>query len=211
MHDPVATALVEGPHDAPWTVILAHGAGAPMDAPFMDEVAHGLVGAGHRVVRFEFPYMAQRRQTGKRRPPNPQRLLLATWREVHAAFPARRVAIGGKSMGGRMASLLADDLDVGALVCLGYPFHPAKKPEKLRTEHLAALRTPTLIVQGKRDALGRRDEVAGYDLSDAIELRWLEDGDHSLVPRKRSGFTAAGHLVSAVEAIDAFLAEVAGG
>lgn len=204
-HDPMATALVEGPADADWTVILAHGAGAPMDSPFMEVVARGLVGLGHRVVRFEFPYMAVRRETGKKRPPNPQRVLLATWREVHASFPGARLAIGGKSMGGRMASLLADELGVGALVCLGYPFHPAGKPEKTRTEHLAELRTPTLIVQGERDALGRRDEVEGYDLSEAIELCWLEDGNHSLVPRKRSGLTEAEHLAAAVAAIDGFL------
>ena len=205
-HDPVATALVDGPADAPWTLILAHGAGAPMDSSFMDAISRGLAGRGHRVVRFEFPYMALRRHTGKKRPPNPQRVLLETWREVHAAFAGSRLAIGGKSMGGRMASLLADELGVDALVCLGYPFHPVGKPEKTRTEHLAELTTPTLIVQGERDALGRRDEVEGYELSDAIELCWLEDGNHALVPRKRSGFTEDGHLAAAVVAIDAFLA-----
>ena len=95
--------------------------------------------------------------------------------------------------------MVADELfregKIVGLVCLGYPFHPPGKPTQLRTAHLAGLRTPALICQGTRDEFGTRDEVAGYALSDRIELLWLEDGDHDLKPRKTvSGFTAADHL-----------------
>lgn len=131
------------------------------------------------VLRFEFPYMAQRRLDGGKRPPNPAPRLLECWREVYATvrpYVAGRLAIGGKSMGGRMASLLADELQADALVCLGYPFYAAGKPEKPRVEHLAGLKTPALIVQGERDALGSREAVKGYTLSPSIEVLWLVAG-----------------------------------
>ncbi len=190
--------LVNGPPDAPDRFVLAHGAGSPMDSPTMEAIATGVAAAGIRVVRFEFPYMRQRRTGGRRRPPDRQAALLETWHEVIDALGgAESLVIGGRSMGGRMASLIADAVDARGLVCLGYPFHPPGKPERLRTGHLAALRTPTLIVQGERDAFGSTAEVDGYDLSDAIRVHWLADGDHSFVPRKRSGHTTAGHLAAA--------------
>lgn len=194
----------------PCGLILAHGAGAPMDSPFMSEMAGRLGELGVRVVRFEFPYMASRRRDGGKRPPSPQTQLLDCWREVWREVNARepgRWAIGGKSMGGRMASLLADELDAPALVCLGYPFHAAGKPEKTRVEHLAALRTPTLIVQGERDALGCRAEVAGYALSPVIRMLWLEAADHDLKPLRVSGFSHAQHLQRTAEAVAGFLGE----
>ncbi|MDA0256647.1 MAG: dienelactone hydrolase family protein, partial [Chloroflexi bacterium] len=139
--------------------------------------------------------------------------LLATWRAVIEALapePAARarLAIGGRSMGGRIASMLADEVGSAALVCLGYPFHPAGKPERLRTAHLQELRTPTLIVQGERDPMGRPDEVASYRLSPSIELRWLADGDHSFRPRRASGRTEAQSLAEATAAVVEFLARV---
>nr|WP_024307967.1 alpha/beta family hydrolase [Pseudomonas sp. P818] len=194
----------EPPQVAFSTLILGHGAGAPMDSPFMQQMAQGLAARGVRVVRFEFAYMAQRRVDGRKRPPNPQAQLLQQWREVHAQVRqqvAGPLAIGGKSMGGRMASLLADELDVAALICLGYPFYAAGKPEKPRVAHLAELRTPTLIVQGERDALGNREAVAGYDLSPAIALHWLQAADHDLKPLKASGFSHEQHLDSAAQVI----------
>lgn len=188
--------------------ILAHGAGAPMDSDFMEEMAQRLAGQGFGVLRFEFPYMAQRRLGGGKRPPNPQAVLLDAWREVWREvrpLVAGPLAIGGKSMGGRMASLLADELGADGLVCLGYPFYAAGKPEKPRVAHLAQLKTPTLIVQGTRDALGNRETVEGYELSPAIELCWLEAGDHDLKPLKASGFTHEDHLKAAAERVAAFL------
>ena len=190
-------------------LILAHGAGAPMDSPFMSGMAARLAEQGVRVVRFEFPYMASRRRDGGKRPPNPQAQLLDCWRGVWRAVNEHEPgswAIGGKSMGGRMASLLADELGVPALVCLGYPFHAAGKPEKPRVEHLATLQAPTLIVQGERDALGSRERVSGYTLSPAIRLYWLAAADHDLAPLKASGFTHAGHLDEAARAVADLLA-----
>ncbi|MBU0901101.1 dienelactone hydrolase family protein [Pseudomonas sp. MIL19] len=190
------------------TLILAHGAGAPMDSEFMQHMAQNLVACGVALLRFEFAYMAARRQDGKKRPPNPQAQLLEQWREVYHQVRqqvAGPLAIGGKSMGGRMASLLADELSVDALVCLGYPFYAVGKPEKPRVAHLAELKTPTLIIQGERDALGNRQTVEGYALSGAIKLHWLTAGDHDLKPLKSSGFTHSQHLLSAAEAIAAFI------
>ncbi|MCY4114796.1 MAG: alpha/beta hydrolase [Chloroflexi bacterium] len=198
--------LTNGPADAPDRFVLAHGAGSPMDSTTMEAIATGVSAAGVRVVRFEFPYMRQRRDGGSRRPPDRQAVLLETWREVIDALGgAESLVIGGRSMGGRMASLIADAVGARGLVCLGYPFHPPGKPERLRTEHLADLRTPTLIVQGERDAFGSSAEVGGYDLSDAIRIHWLADGDHSFVPRKRSGHTTAGHLATTVAETAGFI------
>jgi len=117
----------------------------------------------------------------------------------------RRLFIGGKSMGGRIASMVADEAEIAGLVCLGYPFHPPGKPEKLRTAHLERLATPALFVQGTRDPFGTREEVAGYRLSPAIGFHWSEDGDHSLKPRKSSGRTTELSLDEAVAAIAGFL------
>ena len=190
------------------SLILAHGAGAPMDSPFMEQMTERLVARGVAVFRFEFAYMASRRVDGRKRPPNPQAQLLQQWRAVYRTVrqqTAGRLAVGGKSMGGRMASLLADELAADALVCLGYPFHAVGKPEKPRGAHLAELRTPTLIVQGERDALGNRNTVAGYLLSPMIRVDWLAAADHDLKPLKRSGFTHEQYMDRAADAVVAFI------
>jgi len=190
------------------TLILAHGAGAPMDSGFMDDMAARLASHGLGVLRFEFPYMAQRRVDGGKRPPNPAPKLLECWREVYARVRphvAGRLAIGGKSMGGRMASLLADELGADALVCLGYPFYAAGKPEKPRVAHLAEIATPTLIIQGERDALGNRAAVEAYALAPSIQVHWLVAGDHDLKPLKASGFSHEQHLESAASRVASFL------
>lgn len=198
--------LIDGDPHAP-TFVLAHGAGAAMDSRGMTDVASRLAARGIRVVRFEFAYMAARR-VGVRRPPPRADTLLDEYRSVLAEVGARPV-IGGRSMGGRVASMLADDADVAGLACLSYPWHPPAKPDQPRTAHLEHLRTPTLIVQGTRDPFGTPEEVAGYALSPAVELLWLEDGDHDLRPRKAvSGFTHAQHLDAAADAVAAFVRRV---
>jgi len=190
------------------TLILAHGAGAPMDSVWMSEMAERLAARGVSVLRFEFAYMAQRRLDGGKRPPNQQIKLLECWSEVyeevrrHVAGP---LAIGGKSMGGRMASLLADALHADGLVCLGYSFYAVGKPEKPRVAHLADINTPTLIVQGERDALGNREAVEAYTLSPRIDVMWLVAGDHDLKPLKASGFTHEQHLDAAADHIASWL------
>ncbi len=197
--------LFDGSADAGVTIALAHGAGAPMDTPFMQAFAKGLAGHGFRVVRFEFPYMAERRENGKKRPPNGAGILLDTWTSVIDELGADNLVIGGKSMGGRIASMVADDAGVKGLVCLGYPFHPPGKPEKLRVDHLLHLKTPALFLQGERDSLGNREDVSGYNLSSAIKLHWLEDGDHGFKPRKKSGRTEQQNLDEAISRLADFV------
>jgi predicted alpha/beta-hydrolase family hydrolase len=190
----------------PDRLVLAHGAGAPMDSPFLTTMAEGLAARSIQVARFEFPYMRARGARGRRGPPDPERVLRATWHDVIERLGGGAgLVIGGKSLGGRMASLVADEAGVRGLVCLGYPFHPAGRPERLRTAHRAALRTPTLIVQGERDALGTRAEIAGYALSPTIRIVFVEDGDHSFAPRSRSGRSHAANLDRAVEAVAGFI------
>jgi predicted alpha/beta-hydrolase family hydrolase len=185
-----------------------------MDSTGMNALVGPIVSRGIRVVRFEFGYMAARRQ-GVRRPPPRAESLAGEYRDavaaVRGAGPVGSLLIGGKSMGGRVASLLADELaDLGyihGLVCLGYPFHPPEKPQQLRTAHLHDLRVPTLICQGTRDPFGARDEVPGYALSPAIDVHWLEDGDHDLRPRKAiSGRSYAENLGETADAVAAFAA-----
>jgi predicted alpha/beta-hydrolase family hydrolase len=181
--------LFDGPADAAMTIALAHGTGAGMDSPFMESFAKGLGERGYRVARFEFPYMSSIRTTSKRRPPDREPVLRATWLKVIETLGAKRLVIGGKSMGGRIASLIADDAGVAGLVCLGYPFHPVGKPERPRVKHLQMIKTRTIILQGERDPFGSREEVVQYKLSPAIRVRCIKDGDHSFKPRKAAGRT----------------------
>lgn len=204
--------LFDGPETAATTILLAHGAGAPMDSASMTATAKALAEAGFRVARFEFHYMAARRY-GHRKPPPRAETVNPEYIKAIADLRAKGVKgsliIGGKSMGGRVASMIADEMfskgEISGLLCLGYPFHPPEKPAQLRTKHLADLRTPTLIFQGTRDEFGTRDEVATYDLSDTIEMRWLEDGDHDLKSRKSiSGFSTADHLKTLADTVKAW-------
>ncbi len=204
--------LFTGPDDAAVTLLLAHGSGAPMDSPAMNAAADALAAEGLRVARFEFSYMAARRTEGSRRPPPRAETLNPEFRAAVADLAATgRLVIGGKSMGGRVASMVADGLlaegRIAGLLCLGYPFHPPEKPAQLRTAHLMALATPTLICQGTRDPFGTKDEVPGYGLPERIRFLWLEDGDHDLKPRKSvSGFTAADHLATMAHTVKAWAA-----
>jgi predicted alpha/beta-hydrolase family hydrolase len=205
--------LVDGPEAAP-TLVLAHGAGAAMDSRGMTDIASRIASRGVRVVRFEFAYMASRR-VGVRKPPPRADTLLDEYRAVLAEVGGTPV-IGGRSMGGRVASMIADTAfaagSVAGLVCLSYPWHPPASPDRPRIEHLADLRAPTLIVQGTRDPFGSADEVAGYPLAPVIEVLWLDDGDHDLKPRKAvSGCTHAQHLDTAADAVAAFVTRVTAG
>ena len=201
--------LFDGPDNSSHVVVLAHGAGAPMDSPFLNRFAKGLAARGLRVARFEFPYMQARRKEGRRTAPDRPPVLREAWLSVVDRLGGgSRLVIGGKSLGGRIASMVADEAGVRGLVCLGYPFHPPGKPERLRTKHLETLRTPALIVQGTRDALGSREDVAGYRLSTSIRIVWIEDGDHSFKPRKSSGRTEAQNLSEAIVRVQEFLSSI---
>ena len=207
--------LTDGPEDGKAALLLAHGAGAGMESSFMVQMTGLLAERGVRTLRFEFAYMAARPDGGKRRPPPKADLLTGEYKAAIAAASAvmrkARLGIGGKSMGGRVASYVADELfsagDVAALVCIGYPFHPPNKPAQLRTAHLEHLRCPALIVQGERDPFGGKDEIARYKLARGIRWHWASDGDHDLGPRGASGFTRKGNLAAAADAVAAFLLE----
>ena len=200
--------LFDGPGKATVTVVLAHGAGAPMDSPFMNHVASGLGERGLRVARFEFPYMAARRNGG-RKPPDREPRLREVWLEVVESLGGgEHVIIGGKSMGGRMASLVADEAAARGLLCFGFPFHAPGKSPGSRIAHLESLRTPALIIQGTRDAFGTPDDVAEYPLSPSIRIAWIEDGDHSLKPRAKSGRTEKQNLEEAVDLAADFVSDV---
>ncbi len=190
-----------------------------MTSPFFETVTSLIVERGVGVTRFEFAYMAQRRHGGKRRPPPRADILTAEFRDVVAKVieefsPGSRLLIGGKSMGARMASMIADELyearQISGVICLGYPFHPPGNPDKLRTEHLEDLTCPTLIVQGERDPFGTRADVESYQLSKAIDVKWAIDGDHDLGPRGGKGVSRKDNLKMAADAIAAFASRVAG-
>ncbi|MFA0146164.1 alpha/beta fold hydrolase [Vibrio lentus] len=199
--------IIDG-EDNPVTFVFAHGAGAGMDHEFMQSVAKGLAFKGIRVIRFNFPYMIKRAEDGKRRPPDRAPKLLEAYQEVIEQVDADKLVIGGKSMGGRMASHLSEVDKVAAMACLGFPFHPPGKPEKYKGEHLAELTKPCLILQGERDTFGKREEFADFDLSDSIRVEFIPDGDHSFKPRKSSGYTEQQNITLTVEKLSAFIKEV---
>jgi predicted alpha/beta-hydrolase family hydrolase len=197
-----------GPPDAALRFLCAHGAGAGMGTPFLEAVARLLAERGIAVLRFEFAYMASRGGAGSRgRVPRADSLVGEYRAAVNGVPDGAPLLIGGKSMGGRVASMVADDLHaagrIAGLVCLGYPFHPPNKPDRLRTAHLERLACPALIVQGERDPFGSRAEVEAMRLSPAIRFHWAGDGDHDLSPRGGSGYTRAGNLAAAADAVAA--------
>ncbi|OZG73731.1 alpha/beta hydrolase [Hahella sp. CCB-MM4] len=205
------TYIYNGSRKAPNILLLAHGAGAPMDSEFMDHMAAVIAGDDISVVRFEFPYMAKRREDGRKRPPDRQPKLLESFMAAVSACDSRaRVFVGGKSMGGRMASLLVDEFgrDISNLsgwCALGYPFHPPGKPENLRTEHLGRLKAPGLIIQGSRDPFGNQEEGVEKHLGANIRISWAMDGNHDLAPRKSSGVTTEENWNNAAREIREFI------
>ncbi|PKF51492.1 alpha/beta family hydrolase [Enterovibrio nigricans] len=200
--------LIDGPDEAAFTFIFAHGAGAGMDHDFMDDVARRIAAQGVRVVRFNFPYMVKRAEDGKKRPPDRAPKLLDAFNAVIDEFASESTVIGGKSMGGRMASHLSECARIKGICCLGFPFHPPGKPEKDKGEHLASLTLPALILQGERDTFGNRSELEAYPLSDFVTLTFIPDGDHSFKPRKASGHTESQNRQLAADKIVAFIQKV---
>lgn len=201
---------IAGPKRAKKCVVLTHGAGESSSSKFLSYFADGLVEQKYRVIRFDFPYMEERSTTGRKRPPDKEEVLKQTWLTVLDNIKDERVVIGGKSMGGRIASMIADESRAAGLICLGYPFHPTGKPEKLRTEHLEDLQTPTLIVQGENDPFGDRGEVEAYQFSEAIKVHWSPNGDHSFRPKRGSDRDQEQNMKNAMRAIQRFLFELWG-
>ncbi|GGA78909.1 alpha/beta hydrolase [Neiella marina] len=175
-------------------VLLAHGAGAGSDSEFMQELAGQLSAQHIEPVLFDFPYMLKAKELNRKRPPDRLPVLLQAMTEQVESLPADLpLFLAGKSMGGRVATMLLETLALPG-IAYGYPFHPIGKPERLRVEHLQQLKQPLLIVQGERDTFGNQREVAEYPLSSAVQLAWLADGDHSFKPRKASGFSQRQHI-----------------
>jgi predicted alpha/beta-hydrolase family hydrolase len=193
------------------TLILAHGAGAPQSHPFMTDIARRLSERGIDVVTFDFLYAAARRKL-----PDRNDVLEATWRAVIATvrarggLPTESLFIGGKSMGGRIASQVAaadGGLVLSGLVFLGYPLHPAGKPHARRDAHLPRVPFPMLFVQGTRDDLGSAADIAKLALPNA-RVHAVEGGDHSLGLPKRDGKDAQERsLAAAASAIASFVQE----
>ncbi|WP_245184774.1 alpha/beta family hydrolase [Halomonas salinarum] len=207
-------------------LLLAHGAGAGQDSAFLVSLRQSLVEAGVQVMAIEFGYMQQMRREGRRRPPpKVERLVeeMADWCDIvsQAGLPAPW--LGGKSMGGRVASLLAAERGdntlskqpdqshqssrrVAGLALCGYPFHPPGKPERTRLGHWPALDCPTLVLQGTRDPFGRREEVEGYVLPACADVHFLESGDHDWLPTRRSGLRQEDLIREAADKIAAHMA-----
>jgi len=188
-------------------LILGPGAGAPQTSGFMVTFASELAARGIDVVTFNFLYMEQRRRV-----PDPNAKLEGCYRAVIEAVARRKLgklAIGGKSMGGRIASQVAalGAAEVAGLVLLGYPLHPPGRPEELRVKHLPAIETPMLFVQGSRDAFGTPEELRPFmrKLKARAELHVVEGGDHSLKVPKRSGLSQADVYKSVQDRIDQWL------
>lgn len=188
------------------SLLLAHGAGAGMHSDFMQQMALRLSQLDIDVYRFNFPYMQQAELAGKKRPPNTMPVLQDSLREALDSVPTTLPRfIGGKSMGGRVASMLVDDLAVSGCLCLGYPFHPPGKPDKLRITHLQKPGKAVVILQGQRDTFGREAEVAAYSLHPRVSVQFVMDGDHSFAPRKASGLTLNDNIQFASEKMADFI------
>ena len=201
---------VDGPASAGAVLLLAHGSGAPLDDPLQEALAVGVAAAGVRVVRFEFPYMARRR-AGERAAVDDEGTLEECFRGAAArareAWPGCALCVGGVSLGARVACAIAGEVAADGLVGVSFPFLPAGRPrDRWRVALLQAVGRPALIVQGTRDRYGNREQVRGFRLGEHVEVVWLEDANHGLVPRARSGLTRAEHLATAAAAIGRFVA-----
>ena len=198
------------------TLLLAHGAGAAMDSPFMTKLAAALASEGVVVARFEFAYMAGRRTGGSKRPPPRADKLIGEFQTALQALMSASdgpILIGGKSMGGRVAAMLAGGASlpgrVKGVCCFGYPFHPTGKADAdWRMEPLQEAKRPVLICQGDRDPFGSRAELDEISLPEQISLTYLEDGNHDFGPRGKSPATLDGNIAEAAKAVAGFAAKV---
>lgn len=215
---PIST-LLDSAEDAKALVIFAHGAGADMEHEYIEALVRLMNAKKLSVLRFNFPFMDKRKLDGKRRPPDRMPALIACYQSVLSSISVDSNAhlpiyIGGKSMGGRVAAMLSCDKvlmfneKINGVICLGYPFHPVKKPEKLRLAPLQETHLPVLILQGQRDALGSEEEINSYEVSSRCQLHYFHDGDHDLKPRIKSGYNLKQHQNSAINKMSEFIDEI---
>lgn len=194
------------------SVLLAHGAGAAMDSAFMNKMADALAVSGLAVARFEFAYMAARREGGSKRPPPRADKLIGEFQTAVQTVMAETdgpLIIGGKSMGGRVAAMLAGGASLPARViavsCLGYPFHPTGKADaEWRLQPLQEAKRPVLVLQGDRDPFGSQAELDAITLPEQVSLHYLEDGNHDFGPRGKSPATLDGNIKEAAQTIAEF-------
>lgn len=195
------------------SALLAHGAGAAMDSAFMNKMADALAATGLAVARFEFAYMAARREGGSKRPPPRADKLIGEFQTAVQTVMAETdgpLVIGGKSMGGRVAAMLAGGASlpgrVIAVSCLGYPFHPTGKADAdWRLQPLQDAKRPVLILQGDRDPFGSQAELDAITLPEHVSLHYLEDGNHDFGPRGKSPATLDGNINEAAQTIFDFV------
>jgi predicted alpha/beta-hydrolase family hydrolase len=185
------------------TVVLFHGAGAGNQHDFMQRFAKGLCENNVLVFSVNFPYMQIQYETNKKRPPNTNKVLQQFASDfVRSVADGKPIFLAGKSMGGRVStqieSVLSDEIN--GVVVLGYPFIPPGKPEKLadRTAHFSNFTNNVLILQGERDTFGNRALLDKLSLPSEIDVQWIENGDHSFQPLKRSGITFDQNMHSAI-------------
>jgi predicted alpha/beta-hydrolase family hydrolase len=194
-------ALRTSAKDARWTFVYAPGAGSSLQDPFGAYQARVLPQRGIELVRMEFPYMA----AGKKAPDRPP-VLEATWRAVIEAARAKdcKLVVGGRSMGGRIASqVVAAGCKVDALALFAYPLHPPGRPERARDEHLGSIKVKTLFVSGTNDAFGSPGELREASARvKRSKLHLLEGADHGFAVKKSSGRTREDVWA---EAVDAFV------
>lgn len=214
INKPAINQIINTVENAKALIIFAHGAGADMEHEYICELVNLLNKKQLNVLRFNFPYMDKRKLDGKRRPPDRMPVLVECYQSVLANVNSKLpVYIAGKSMGGRVAATIASDKtlmnihNVQGVICLGYPFHPAKKLDKLRLTPLQETQLPVLILQGGRDSLGSKSEIEKYDISSKCQVNYFTDGDHDLKPRVKSGFTLQQHRVLAVQQMSEFINE----
>lgn len=194
------------------TLLMAHGAGAPMDSAFMEKLAGALAAEGIAVARFEFAYMAGRRTGGSKKPPPRADKLIGEFQTALQSLLSGTegpLFLGGKSMGGRVAAMLGGGGSLPARVkgicCFGYPFHPTGKPEAdWRLAPLEEAKRPVLILQGDRDPFGSKAELDAVALPEHVSLTYLEDGNHDFGPRGKSPATLDGNIRAAAAAAATF-------
>ena len=200
--------LINGPKEAKNILLLAHGAGAPMDSIFMNTISDGLNNNGIITFRFEFPYMEKRR-SGKNTFPDKLDILCDFYKKIYfnikKANPDKNIWLGGKSMGGRVATLISRSLDIKGVIVFGYPFHPINKLDKLRLESLQLSGPTILIIQGTRDKFGTITEVKKYKIHKNNTIFWIKDGDHSYNTLKKSELSSKDAIVQAYNEASIFI------
>ncbi|MCC2603903.1 alpha/beta family hydrolase [Planctobacterium marinum] len=168
-------------------LILAHGAGQGMESDFMQQCKTLFEVAGVKCTLFDFDYMSEMKRLGRRRPPERLPKLIEQFNAQFVEPGELPLFIGGKSMGGRVASHVLQASPALGGICFGYPFHPPGKSEKIRTEHLSSISKPLLVLQGERDPFGKPEEIESYRLPDSLMVTFIPAGEHSFITTRSSG------------------------